>query len=222
MTAIDITVPKGFAKKLYEYNQDLKQLFGKYLLTGKLCIDANIDSPLTSLNYSLINPFEELGGGFPGDCIIDTRAIYQHLQKGRQKVRYIRISERGLFFIKEEDDTYIELEFGQLVTDKRFDERIKKYYFYKSEIEDCVEEYLLEEHLRSLLSKKFVYLPCGDNELIIGYRLLPGIKDGYTVTYRYSLPFSINDKSGENHFVTQISIDMKTIVAHYLFEASVF
>lgn len=221
MREIDIVVPKGFMKKLYECNQDLKHLFSKYLLTGNLCIDANIDEALTSLNYSKVNPFKELEG-FPDECIIDTKAIYQHLNKGRQKVKYIRVSDRGLFFIKEEDNMYLELEFGQLVTDKRFDERMKKYRFYKAEIEDCIEEYFLEEYLRSLLSGKFVYLPCGENELIIGRRLLPGIKEGYTVTYRHSLPFSIDGISGENHFVTQISVEMKTINAHYIFEASVF
>ena len=222
MREIDIVVPKGFTKKLYEYNQDLKHLFAKYLLMDNICVDANIDEALISLNYSAVNPFKDLGDEFPSKCVIDTVAIYKHLQKGRQKVKYIRISDRGLFFIKEEDDMYLELEFGKLVTDDKYRSRIIKFSHYATLLDDYSDECVPQDSIDALMNGKFVYLPCGNSALIIGKRILPGIKAEYNVDYRYSSPTKVNEELEEEHFVSQITVQMKTIDAHYIFEASVF
>ena len=86
---IDYAIPKGFCKKLYDENQLLKHLFiPSYICFDGMKMDASNERK-TSINFTYgESPFKELG--LEDDVIIYTYNVYKVLEKGRQKVMYLR------------------------------------------------------------------------------------------------------------------------------------
>lgn len=221
---IDYAIPKGFCKKLYDENQLLKHLFiPSYICFDGMKMDASNERK-TSINFTYgESPFKELG--LEDDVIIYTYDVYKVLNKGRQKVMYLRVTDnKDLVFIKNEDNVLSEYPIGRIADNWDYN-RLTKLKECLNRVDDKAFNQVKEDTMRKLLNKKITYIPCGESEIVLSLRLLGGVSDKCKLYYKYSDVYKVfnSEQNYEELFNVVFMAEFENgLKLHYMFEASAF
>lgn len=221
---IDYAIPKGFCKKLYDENQLLKHLFiPSYICFDGMKMDASNERK-TSINFTYgESPFKELG--LEDDVIIYTYDVYKVLDKGRQKVMYLRVTDnKDLVFIKNEDNVLLEYPIGRIADNWDYS-RLTKLKECLNRVNDKTFNQVKENTMRKLLNKKITYFPCGESEIVLSLRLLGGVSDKCKLYYKYSDVYKVfnSEQNYEELFNVVFMAEFESgLKLYYMFEASAF
>ena len=221
---IDYAIPKGFCKKLYDENQLLKHLFiPSYICFDGMKMDASNERK-TSINFNYgESPFKELG--LEDDVIIYTYDVYKVLDKGRQKVMYLRVTDnKDLVFIKNEDNVLLEYPIGRIADNWDYS-RLTKLKECLNRVDDKAFNQIKEDTMRKLLNKKITYIPCGESEIVLSLKLLGGVSDKCKLYYKYSDVYKVfnSEQNYEKLFNVVFMAEFESgLKLYYMFEASAF
>lgn len=221
---IDYAIPKGFCKKLYDENQLLKHLFiPSYICFDGMKMDASNERK-TSINFTYgESPFKELG--LEDDVIIYTYNVYKVLDKGRQKVMYLRVTDnKELVFIKNEDNVLLEYPIGRIADNWDYN-RLSKLKECLNHVDGKAFNQVKEDTMKKLLNKKITYIPCGESEIVLSLRLLGGVSDKCKLYYKYSDVYKVfnSEQNYEELFNVVFMAEFENgLKLYYMFEASAF
>lgn len=221
---IDYAIPKGFCKKLYDENQLLKHLFiPSYICFDGMKMDASNERK-TSINFTYgESPFKELG--LDDDVIIYTYDVYKVLDKGRQNVMYLRVTDnKDLVFIKNEDNVLLEYPIGRIADNWDYS-RLTKLKECLNRVDDKAFNQIKEDTMRKLLNKKITYIPCGESEIVLSLKLLGGVSDKCKLYYKYSDVYKVfnSEQNYEKLFNVVFMAEFESgLKLYYMFEASAF
>jgi len=221
---IDYAIPKGFCKKLYDENQLLKHLFiPSYICFDGMKMDASNERK-TSINFTYgESPFKELG--LEDDAIIYTYDVYKVLDKGRQKVMYLRVTDnKDLVFIKNDDNVLLEYPIGRIADNWDYS-RLTKLKECLNRVDDKAFNQIKEDTMRKLLNKKITYIPCGESEIVLSLKLLGGVSDKCKLYYKYSDVYKVfnSEQNYEKLFNVVFMAEFESgLKLYYMFEASAF